>query len=589
VSTTAASLRSAIAGDERDKVLAHRTRTVGLCLVAVVVAFHYSLSTLFRTLEVDTPLAYLGLVPGISLVLIARRTRSRTWEPPIHDRQVDYIIGIPLLLLALAINLLLPVRMSAMFWLWRLDLLALPIFVSGAIVLLFGVRTLWRLRLPVVFLFLAWPLPYTAVILREIEVFTQSTLTGVKAGLHLMPGVAKPLAGGDGSLFQIAHGSTGFPVGVASACSGVNGVVGYALVGGAFLFEVTGRWWRRIAWLVAGMALVWILNVARILGIFVAGHFWGQGFAIGALHPVLGLILFNVGVIAMICAMGRFGLSLASPVTPLAPGAAAADASDPVAASPAPEPDPDPVRPPVVARTRLAVAVVLVIGLCCGFANAGLRSYDIVANLDGSPRLTAFQDVQGHAKGWRVRKIATFDWGQQFFGKDSTWNRYDLSWDGITSTSFHTRAHVTADVVSTTDANTFETYGVESCYQFHGYDLRSQRSVDLGGVTARVLSWTSSTLDTTWTTVYWLWPVQSHLGKRYERVVLMMSDAANTRLAAAVPGHGDARGLGLAIQNKLDGSHTSALDARMAKTQDFLLAMAAQTIRRQPPAQHLAG
>ncbi len=562
-------------GDEQDREIAQTVRTVTVCLAAVVLAFHYSLSTLLRTLQLDTPLAYLGLVPGISLVLVARRARTQAWEPPIHDRQVDYIVGLPLLLVALAINVLLPVRLSAMFWLWRIDLLALPLFASGAIVLLFGVRTLWRLRLPVLFLFLAWPLPYTAVILRQVELFTNTTLVGVKAGLHLLPGVAKPLAGGDGSLFQIQHGKTGFPVGVASACSGVNGLVGYALVGGAFLFEITGRWWRRVLWLLAGLVLIWCLNVGRILGIFAAGHFWGEGFAIDALHPVLGLLLFNVGVVTMLVMLGRFGLSLGGPGT-----GDGADSANLGALLP-----PTPRRAPAVGRTRLAIGVVVAFGLLCGVANGGLRSFDLVANLDGSPRLMAYQDLQGHPLGWRARKIADFGWGKQFFGKDSSWSRYDMAWDAITETSFHTRTHVTVDVVSTTDASRFQTYGIEACYQFHGYELRSQRTVDLGGITARVLSWSSSTLDSTWTTVYWMWPVQSRQGKRYERVVMMLNDDASVRLAAKVPGReGGARAIGTALSDRLGGAKAHEVDRHVAKVQDFLLSLAAETVKRQPAA-----
>jgi hypothetical protein len=160
-----------------------------------------------------------------------------------------------------------------------------------------------------------------------------------------------------------------------------------------------------------------------------------------------------------------------------------------------------------------------------------------------------------------------------------------MAWDGMTKTKFETRTHVTVDVVSTPDANKFQTYGIESCYQFHGYRLRSERSVDLGGVTAKVLSWSSSTLDSTWTTVYWMWPVKSRsAGTRYERVVMMLNDGADVRLAAAVPGHGAARSTALAVSDKLGGAEARAVDRRLAKIQDFLLALAADTIKRQPAA-----
>ena len=54
-------------------------------------------------------------------------------EPPIYDRHVDYTIGIPLIVAAVAMNELLPAQMSAMFWVYRIDLLTFPIFVAGAV------------------------------------------------------------------------------------------------------------------------------------------------------------------------------------------------------------------------------------------------------------------------------------------------------------------------------------------------------------------------------------------------------------------------------------------------------------------------
>ena len=139
------------------------TRTwiqVGVLLGAVLIAYNYSLSTLLQTVDQQTPLAYISLVPAIALALAAVRARPLKPEPPIYDRQVDYTIGIPLILAAMAINELLPARMSALFWFYRVDLFSLPIFVAGAVAIIFGCRVLWRQKLAIAFLFLAWPYPY---------------------------------------------------------------------------------------------------------------------------------------------------------------------------------------------------------------------------------------------------------------------------------------------------------------------------------------------------------------------------------------------------------------------------------------------
>jgi len=210
-----------------------RTRTaiqLAALLAAVTVAYSYSLLALLENATLDTPLAYVSLVPIIALAMAAVCHRPRRAEPPIHDRQVDYIVGVPLIVAALAISLALPARLSAQFWMWRLDLLSLPMFVAGAVSIIFGVRVLWRQKLAIGFLLLAWPLPYQVLLLRVLDGCTTLTLLGLHAALRLVPVATTGPAGG-GSVFEVTHHGHSFPLSVVSACSGVNGIVGFLLVG----------------------------------------------------------------------------------------------------------------------------------------------------------------------------------------------------------------------------------------------------------------------------------------------------------------------------------------------------------------------
>ncbi len=81
---------------------------------------------------------------------------------------------------AIAINELLPARMSAMFWVYRVDLFSLPIFVAGAVAIIFGCRVLWRQKLAIAFLFLAWPYPYEKYLLGVLNAFTSVTLAAMQ-------------------------------------------------------------------------------------------------------------------------------------------------------------------------------------------------------------------------------------------------------------------------------------------------------------------------------------------------------------------------------------------------------------------------
>jgi exosortase/archaeosortase family protein len=541
-------------GSPRDTEIAHVARTVAILLAAVVVAYHYSLSTLVRTVSLDTPLAYLGLVPVIALGLAALRARPTTAEPPIHDRQLDYIVAIPLLAASLLVNIFLPARLSAMFWVWRVDLLGLPLFVAGAITLLFGVRMLWRLRVAVAFLFLAWPFPYSLLLMRQLENFTNATVVGVRMAMHVIP-VAHQVSSTDGVTFQIEHGAHGFPVSVASACSGVNGLVGYALLSAAFLALVKGSALRKIGWLFVGLLVTWLLNVVRIVTIFAVGKQWGQSVAIDGFHPFLGLVTFSIGVLVMLKLLGPFGLRVPF-------GSPPSGQTPPEAATPTP-------ARRAVPRTRFAVVVIGLVAVVSGVANAGLRSFDLVANVDGTPRLASFLEHPARPDGWREYHAATYDWTRQFFGSDSNWFRFVYTATGAAATGLTTSGSVIADVINTSDLSSFSTYGIEACYSFHGYALKSIDRVKLGGVYGNVVSYNNTRMHSNWTNVYWIWPVKMDNGDtRYERVNLLMADAASVELTKSShavptePGHG----------------------SESARVRDFLVALARQIVRTQAPA-----
>lgn len=489
-------------------------------LAAITAAYSYSLLTLVRALNLDTPLAYLGLVPFMALGIGLLRARPEPGEPAIHDREIDYIVGVPFLAVALLIVTLLPDRLSSLFWVWRIDLLSLPFFVAGVVTLVFGVRTLWRLRLPIAFLALSWPLPYTAFLGRWLDGFTGVTVSALKSVLTVIP-VGQPVPGSDGSLFAITHHSKAFVLSVASSCSGVNGVVGFLLIGVAFTCLVEGRRLTKAAWLAGGMALIWALNLGRLVLLFWAGQTYGESFAVDGLHPVVGLLLLVFGVLAMIAVMKPLRLSI-----PLATAKRAAPAV--------------PYHRIAVPRVGVGFALVLTLTTFMGVANAGMRHYQLVAGDLGSARLTSFAATPAAVPDFGVTKVATYPWSRRFFGADSSWSRYTYA--GLSGA---TSRYVTADVVSTSSLSRLSDYGIKACYQFHGYDVSGEQSFRLGGgVTGNLLTYTSAKQHLRWSVVYWIWPVKSDKGQRFERVALLVpSTLSNVTAAGPEPRTDPVQGL----------------------------------------------
>ena len=386
---------------------AMRTRIqVVVFAAAVLVAFHYSLLTLVQNLNVDTPLAYIGLVPAIALALAALQRHPMRREPSIYDRQLDYILGLPLLAGAIALEFILRDHLGTMFWLWRVDLLGLPLFVAGAVALLFGTRVLWRQKLAVLYLLLAWPLPYSDVLNRVLGTFTNVTLAALHHIVLVLP-VAKYIGGSDGSLFQIAHAGKPFELSVVSACSGVDGIVGFLLVGVAFGAIVRGPRVRKALWLSGGILLLWLINLARLTLVFWAGEHYGENFAINVLHPFIGLVTFNIGILLMVLALKPFGLSIGFTSPPPAPVAAGSKPA-----------------PLAVPRVYTALAILAVAAIVLGVNNSSLRQFDLVANAVGEPRLASYTLNPATPAGWSVTFDTQYSWAKPYFGGSSTWYRY---------------------------------------------------------------------------------------------------------------------------------------------------------------------
>jgi len=473
-------------------------------LLFILIAYPYSFATLARGLALDSPLSYLGLIPLISLVLIAVRVLAPGADLDIHDRYLDYIIGLPLLAIALAIVELAPAWLSSLFWLWRLDLLSLPLFVAGVISLVFGSRALWRLRLPVAFLFLSWPVPY-ALTVSLLSAITGLTARAIAAVVHFLP-VAQPYPSDDGSLFMVTHQGSTFILSVSSACAGANSMIGFLLIGGAAATQMQGRRLARLAWLGAGVALMWAVDVMRILLILAAGKAFGEAFAIDTVHPVVGMLFVTVAVLAMLRAVPVLGLRLRLPRVNLSMPSLTRIAE----------------RRPAVRHASVALVLVALATTVGVTANVGMQRYQLLAEDLGTPRLQPATVARASVPGWSLSWSDHYPWVSTYFGPGATWDRYVYASKPAPAGSTATvERPVFLDLISTGDLLTFSTYGLEACYRFHNYEVLNNQAVQLGGgLIGHEVTYHIRPTNQAWTAVYWEWPVHMPTGDRYERIIL---------------------------------------------------------------------
>ncbi|MEZ5411503.1 MAG: exosortase/archaeosortase family protein [Acidimicrobiales bacterium] len=547
----------------------------GLALVAVVVAFRVSLQTLLEDFTLDTPLAHLALVPFIAVGLMVIGHR-RAAGPEIHDRQLDWIVGLPLLLMSLTANVVLPGRLSTEFWVYRIDLLSLPFFAAGAVVLIFGLRAAWEMRSGLAFLFLAWTYPFAQMLDRWLEPFTALTVHAVTAAVHVIA-VAAPYPGDNtNALFTVTPRSgPPFDLSVATECSGANGLVGFFLVGIAFLLVLEGPTRHKVLWLASGGLLVWALNVVRILLIFWVGERWGETVAIDGFHPFIGLVVFNAGLLLMALLLRRFGLSW-----------------------PQRAPGPDPFHATRPGYRPAMAAGAIVVGLTTGgiaALNSDLQNYDLVASSLGGARLTSFGESQERPGQWNLQFADVYDWSKRYFGANSNWSRYVYTdpQPFAAGSELHANAAIIADVITTDDRSAFSAYGIEACYRFHDFRITKRQSVDLGnGVVGGLLTWFDPATRSTTTTLYWHWPIKNGEETRWERMTLLVIDNPSLEFHIPNPPPEDlTREFQLRVQDVLVGDQGDGgeMSARLVATRQFLVAFGQDLIAERASASSEAG
>ncbi|MBV9524345.1 MAG: exosortase/archaeosortase family protein [Candidatus Dormibacteraeota bacterium] len=495
---------------------------------ATVAAYWFTLGSLADYLRLDTPLAYLLMLPFFALLLaLVTVMRYQHLPPPPRIVLLDVSIGCALLLVALLAVTVLPESWSTYYWVERPDVISLVLFVSGALILCYGTVWFWRLRTSVVFLLLMWPSLYLHALAGPLQSVSDATNRGLAVVTEYLPlGITR--SAGDVLTVHPAHGSP-VSVVVSSACSGANGLLGMALIGSAMALMFDGGRLRKLLWVVAGMALIFVLNVVRIISILALARAGNASFALGAYHAVIGLVLFVAALSLMRVLAPRFGLRWTP--SSLSRGIPARWRAQNVAGRGAQA---------AIAGFVTAVAVLALL------AEGSFSGYASFFDGSGEPTVSPYDVHDRLPAGWQASLFANYDWARQYFGNNSRFTRYLLQHGSGTLAWM--------DVVLTDDQGALDAYNLQACYLYHNDTLESVQRVSLlTGITGLVIDYREPQTNVQWASVSWTMPVLDHGTTSYER--LNLTTGVNYKGGVKAPDPQPATGFGgvvLALVNVFD-------------------------------------
>ncbi|TYQ09432.1 UNVERIFIED_ORG: hypothetical protein L601_000400001800 [Gordonia westfalica J30] len=130
-----------------------------------VLAFWNTIIAVVDEMQAQTLIVYVPVLIILCINAAVGVSWKRVDEPPIYDRQTDVIVGMVVLILALALKSLVNPRYARSYLTTHMDLLALWLFVLGAAVLLFGLRPVARYRWVWLLFLLVFPIPMRALLL----------------------------------------------------------------------------------------------------------------------------------------------------------------------------------------------------------------------------------------------------------------------------------------------------------------------------------------------------------------------------------------------------------------------------------------
>ncbi|MGQ9551910.1 MAG: exosortase/archaeosortase family protein [Candidatus Bathycorpusculaceae bacterium] len=268
--------------------------------------FHQDLTILFSDALRSETTSHLLVIPALFTYLIYRKRKILRAVTPLQNRdQPKETRHIPLIagILLSATAILLYWYGSYTFTPIEYHMFVLPIFVAGLSLILFNPQTLRQLLFPIAFLVFLVPPP--SEILFAVGA-TLSVLSSLASNAIVnavgIPSILTVEYGTPIITITRPDGTTTIPFAVDIACSGLYSLMGF-LIFIAFVAYITrDKLWKKLALVVWGIPMVYLLNIIRITTILMVGYHYGEQLALQVFHLLGGWILIFIGTLLLLVA-----------------------------------------------------------------------------------------------------------------------------------------------------------------------------------------------------------------------------------------------------------------------------------------------
>ncbi len=179
------------------------------------------------------------------------------------------------------------------------QIITLPVFASGLILIFFNFATLRELAFPLAFLLFLTP-PSSAVLyslsslLSDVSAHASAVIVNA-FGMHSTVAYFS----GNPNIIMTKGAVTVASFVVDFTCSGINGLVTFAVFTVFLAYLVRDKLWKKISIVAIGFPLIYSMNILRISSVLAVGFNYGTATAESIFHTFSGLILTFIGALIL--------------------------------------------------------------------------------------------------------------------------------------------------------------------------------------------------------------------------------------------------------------------------------------------------
>jgi exosortase len=285
---------------ETHVILGLKTATV---LIATIVLFSQDLTILFYDALQSEITSYLLAIPFLFAYLIYRKRKMLRAVIPLENKnrpkETRHLTTIAGALLSVT-AVLLYWHGSYTFTPLEYHMLSLPIFAAGLTLILFNPQTLRQLAFPVTFLLFLMPPPNEILYTfgAALSVISSEAANSIVGAF----GIPSTITSESGNPTIIITRPDGTPMSftVDIACSGIYSLIGFLIFAVFIAYIIRDKLWKKLALILIGVPLIYLLNIVRITIILTLGYHFGEDLALQVFHLLGGWILIFLGTLLLL-------------------------------------------------------------------------------------------------------------------------------------------------------------------------------------------------------------------------------------------------------------------------------------------------